>query len=84
MAAAFGVSAEFIDKQLILTKPSKIFREISEFIASRRLSCKIDKVSGLIESEKVDKRNNLYQSAIKQVNKKKSLGLNLLGRLLTQ
>jgi len=54
MAQAFGVSAQFIDK------------EISEFIASRRLNCKIDKVSGLIESEKVDKRINLYQNAIKQ------------------
>lgn len=54
MAAAFGVSSDFID------------REISEFIASRRLTCKIDKVSGVIQSGKADKRNNLYQGALKQ------------------
>jgi 26S proteasome regulatory subunit N7 len=54
MASAFGVSPDFIDK------------EISTFIAARRLNCKIDKVSGLIESTKVDKRNNLYQTAVKQ------------------
>ena len=69
MASAFGVTSQFIDgylkKQLIICY--NVYREISEFIASRRLNCKIDKVSGLIESEKVDKRNNLYQTAVKQV-----------------
>jgi 26S proteasome regulatory subunit N7 len=54
MAQAFGVSSEFIDK------------ELSAFIASRRLNCKIDKISGLIESQKVDKRNNLYQTSLKK------------------
>jgi len=54
MAHAFGVSTEFIDK------------ELSAFIAARRLNCKIDKVSGLVESKRTDKRNNLYQSAVKK------------------
>lgn len=51
----------------MISEIDSMCREISEFIASRRLHCKIDKVSGLIESEKVDKRNDLYQQAIKQV-----------------
>jgi len=54
MAEAFGVSVEFIDK------------ELSAFIASRKLTCKIDKSSGVVESQQVDKRNNLYQSALKK------------------
>jgi len=71
MATAFGVSPDFIDKYLaiFLNKFSYLQREISTFIAARRLNCKIDKVSGLIESTKVDKRNNLYQTAVKQVRK---------------
>lgn len=35
-------------------------------ISSRRLNCKIDKVSGLIESQRIDARNNYYKSALKQ------------------
>jgi len=54
MAKSFGVSVGFIDK------------ELSEFIAAKKLHCKIDKISGIVESEKVDKRNNLYQTAVKQ------------------
>jgi len=54
MAQAFGVSVGFIDK------------ELSEFIAAKKLNCKIDKISGIVESEKIDKRNNLYQTALKQ------------------
>lgn len=48
MANAFGVSVSFID------------RELSELISSKRLNCKIDKVSGIVESERADKRNLLY------------------------
>jgi 26S proteasome regulatory subunit N7 len=44
-----------------------ILRELSAFIASRKLNCKIDKTSGLVESQKVDKRNHLYQTALKKV-----------------
>jgi 26S proteasome regulatory subunit N7 len=54
MAQAFGISVGFIDK------------ELSEFIAAKKLNCKIDKISGIVESEKIDKRNTLYQTAVKQ------------------
>ena len=53
MADAFGVSAEFIDK------------ELSRFISSGRLHCKIDKVGGVVETNRPDTRNAQYQATIK-------------------
>lgn len=41
-------------------------REISRFIASGRLNAKIDKVSGVLETNRPDAKNALYQSTIKQ------------------
>lgn len=54
MAQAFGVSVQFIDK------------ELSRFIAAGRLHCKIDKVSGIVETNRPDAKNAQYQSTIKQ------------------
>jgi len=54
MATAFGVSPDFMDK------------ELSGFISSGRLNCKIDKVSGIIETNRPDAKNALYQKTIKQ------------------
>ena len=54
MAKQFGVSADFLDK------------ELSRFIASGRLHCKIDKVAGIVETTRPDSRNAQYQSTIKQ------------------
>ena len=54
MANAFGVSTDFID------------RELSRFIASGRLNCKIDKVGGIVETNRADTKNNQYQSILKQ------------------
>ena len=54
MASEFGVSANFID------------RELSELIAARRLPCKIDKVEGIIETDPADERNNYYKNALKR------------------
>ncbi|KAL6077645.1 26S proteasome non-ATPase regulatory subunit 6 [Balamuthia mandrillaris] len=54
MANDFGVSAEFLDK------------EISRFVAAGRLHCKIDKVAGIIETTRPDARNAHYHDAIKQ------------------
>lgn len=59
----------FFEKFMIfidLTKKANFFRELSDFIANRRLSCKIDKVMGIVESERIDERNGLYQAALKQ------------------
>jgi 26S proteasome regulatory subunit N7 len=54
MANNFGVSPEFIDK------------ELSELIASRKLNCKIDKLRGIVESQKADSRISRYDTIIKK------------------
>jgi len=54
MASTFGVGQEFLDK------------ELSDLVACGRLSCKIDKVKGVVESNRPDTRNALYQQTIKQ------------------
>lgn len=48
MAASFGVSENFLD------------REVSRFIAAGRLNCKIDKVSGFIETVRPDAKSAQY------------------------
>jgi 26S proteasome regulatory subunit N7 len=54
MADAFGVSVNFIDK------------ELSRFIAAGKLNCKIDKVGGIVETNRPDSKNYQYQAVIKQ------------------
>ncbi|GFT57893.1 26S proteasome non-ATPase regulatory subunit 6 [Nephila pilipes] len=54
MADAFGVTTEFID------------RELARFIAAGRLHCKIDKVGGIVETNRPDSKNYQYQACIKQ------------------
>jgi len=54
MADAFGVSVGFIDK------------ELSRFIAAGKLNCKIDKVGGIVETNRPDSKNYQYQTVIKQ------------------
>ncbi|THU49738.1 hypothetical protein C4D60_Mb06t12700 [Musa balbisiana] len=54
MATAFGVSVDFIDL------------ELSGFIAAGKLHCKIDKVAGVLETNRPDAKNALYQATIKQ------------------
>ncbi len=54
MADVFGFSTEFLDG------------EISAFIASNRLSCKIDKVSMIVTSTRPDKRNGQYRAVLKE------------------
>jgi len=53
MAKAFGVSPVFIDQ------------ELSSFISASKLSCKIDKVGGVIESNRAQARNTAYVEIIK-------------------
>jgi len=54
MADAFQVSVGFIDK------------ELSRFIAAGKLNCKIDKVGGIVETNRPDSKNYQYQAVIKQ------------------
>jgi len=54
MADSFGVSQEFVD------------RELSRFIAAGRLHCVIDKVGGVVITNRPDAKNSQYQNVIKQ------------------
>jgi len=54
MAKSFGVTAEFIDT------------ELSNFIYTGKINCKIDKVSGVIESDRPNKRALLFNDTVKQ------------------
>jgi 26S proteasome regulatory subunit N7 len=54
MARAFGVSNDFLDK------------ELSQYISIGKITCKIDKVAGVIESNRPDKRIDMYQKSLKE------------------
>jgi 26S proteasome regulatory subunit N7 len=54
MAKTFSVSVPFLD------------RELSRFISAGRLSCKIDKVGGTVESVRMDRKEAQYSDTIKQ------------------
>lgn len=54
MAATFGITVPFLDS------------EISELVACGRLSCKVDKVKGVVCSNRPDNKNYLYQQTIRQ------------------
>jgi 26S proteasome regulatory subunit N7 len=53
MADQFGLSAIFLDI------------ELSRFISAGRLNAKIDKVGGIIETNRPDAKNAMYQQVIK-------------------
>ncbi|CAK9023686.1 26S proteasome non-ATPase regulatory subunit 6 homolog (26S proteasome regulatory subunit RPN7) (AtRPN7) (26S proteasome regulatory subunit S10 homolog) [Durusdinium trenchii] len=54
MAKSFGVSKDFIDK------------ELAHFISSQRINAKIDKAGGVIETSQPNQANARYQSVIRQ------------------
>ena len=54
MAQDFGVGVQFVD------------RELSELISAKQLLCQIDKVNGVVESSKADKRVETYEEILKR------------------
>lgn len=54
MASDFGVSVDFLDKDL------------SKFIAADRVPCTIDRVKGVIETNRPDDKNKQYNDVVKQ------------------
>ncbi|KAG9511268.1 26S proteasome non-ATPase regulatory subunit 6, partial [Fragariocoptes setiger] len=54
MALAFGTTLDYIET------------ELSRYIADGRLHCKIDKVNGIVETNRPDSKNEQYQRCIKQ------------------
>lgn len=54
MAEAFGITEDYMDA------------ELSRYIADGRLHCKIDKVRGIVITNRPDSKNAQYQATIKQ------------------
>lgn len=54
MAASFNVTEDFLDEDLC------------KFIPTKKLNCTIDKVHGIIETNRPDNKNSQYNSLIKQ------------------
>lgn len=54
MAQAFGVSVDFLD------------RDLAKFIAGDRIPCTIDRVKGTIETTRPDDKNKQYADVVKQ------------------
>lgn len=54
MAAAFGVTPVFLD------------HDLSTFIPEKKLNCVIDRVNGIIETNRPDEKNRQYQEVVKQ------------------
>jgi 26S proteasome regulatory subunit N7 len=54
MAKAFGVSVDFLD------------RDLAKFIAGDRIPCTIDRVKGVIETTRPDDKNKQYADVVKQ------------------
>ncbi|KAG9744164.1 PCI-domain-containing protein, partial [Aureobasidium melanogenum] len=54
MAQSFGVSVDWLD------------RDLAPFIASQRLPCTIDRVKGVIETQRAGDKNKQYTDVVKQ------------------
>ncbi|KAI9869279.1 MAG: hypothetical protein M1813_000067 [Trichoglossum hirsutum] len=54
MAHDFGVSVDFLD------------RDLAKFIAADRIPCTIDRVNGIIETNRPDDKNKQYNDVVKQ------------------
>ncbi|KAJ5612521.1 Winged helix-turn-helix transcription repressor DNA-binding [Penicillium lagena] len=53
MASDFGVTVDFLD------------RDLAKFISSNRISCTIDRVNGIIETNRPDDKNKQYADVVK-------------------
>lgn len=55
-----------------------LYSELSRFIAAGRLNCVIDKVNGVVLTNKIDQRSEQYQAVLKHgdqiINKMQKLG----------
>ena len=54
MASDFGVTVDFLD------------RDLKNFIAADRVSCTVDRVNGVIETNRPDDKNRQYNDVVKQ------------------
>ncbi|KAF8313878.1 PCI-domain-containing protein [Clavulina sp. PMI_390] len=54
LASSFGVSVDFVD------------RDLSRFISSGRLNCTIDRVHGIVETNRPSSKNAQYETLVRQ------------------
>ena len=72
LARSFGMSMDFVDKYVsldLLAVPVVLtnrFSELSRFIASGRLHCTIDKVNGVVETNRPSLKNAQYETVVRQ------------------
>ncbi|KAG5234216.1 26S proteasome non-ATPase regulatory [Salix suchowensis] len=62
------VYSQFLEsyKSVTIEAMARLLGELSRFIAAGKLHCKIDKVAGVLETNRPDAKNALYQATIKQ------------------
>jgi 26S proteasome regulatory subunit N7 len=71
MANDFGVTVDFLDRYgavclLSISVTHIIRRDLAKFIAAERISCTIDRVHGVIETNRPDDKNKQYADLVKQ------------------
>ncbi len=76
MAKDFGVSVDFLDRCVLQESfPSSSdrsdlantnLRDLAKFIAADRIPCTIDRVNGIIETNRPDDKNKQYADVVKQ------------------
>lgn len=71
LSGAFGVSVDFVDKYALLSRvfvtiTNIKYSELSRFIASGRLHCTIDKVNGVVETNRPALKNAQYETVVRQ------------------
>lgn len=68
MSRSFGVSEAFVDRCVHVNQTLLTFSDLSRFIANGRISCTIDKVSGVITTDKLSTQNKtvIYEQFLKQ------------------
>jgi len=65
MAEQFGVTREFIDAYATYSFRAD-HRDLGRFIPSKKLNCVIDRVNGIVETNRPDSKNAQYQSLVKE------------------
>lgn len=70
LAAAFGVTVNYIDKYVFvitaIRSSNHYYSELSRFIANGRLHCSIDKVNGIVETTRPSLKSAQYEQVVKQ------------------
>ena len=74
LARSFGVSIDFVDKYVVVLLFAGCgghvlithCSELSRFIASGRLHCTIDKVNGVVETNRPSVKNAQYETVVRQ------------------